>query len=156
MLTEYTAFLAEEGTDLSRRDQVLAQAQGELVKRAVETRSGLASVNQELNLGQQRRQKVVNKGNAYWDAGLERQSVSAVQQVADLAFFRRGGQWVDSRLLRSKAAPQPQRVVEAGSADYLAAAGRLQAEGRQALLALEGDVLTLVDGAPVLIRGIGN
>lgn len=156
VLTEYTAFLAEEGTDLSRKDQVLAQAQGELRKRAVEVRSGLAAVNQELNLGQQRRQKVVNKGNAYLDAGLERQSVAAVQQVADLAFFFRGGRFIDSRLLRTRATPKPQRVVEVGSAGHLAVAARLEAEGRQALLALPGEVLTLVDGAPVLIRGIGN
>jgi Ca-activated chloride channel family protein len=156
VLTEYTAFLAEEGTDLGRRDQVLAQAQGELMRRAVQTRSGLGAVNQELNLGQQRRQKVVNKGNAYLDAALERQSVNAVQQVADLAFFHRAGRWVDSRILMGKASPRPQRVVEVGSPGHLDVAARLQAEGRQAVLALPGDVVTLVDGSPVLIRGTGN
>jgi len=156
VLTEYTAFLAEEGTDLSRKDHVLAQAQGELVKRAVQTRSGLASVNQELNLDAQRRQKVVNKGNAYLDAGLERKSVNAVRQVADLAFFERGGRFVDSRLLQGANAPPPHRVVEVGSAAHLQIAAQLEAEGRQALLALPGDVLTLVGGDPVLVTRGGN
>ena len=49
ILTEYTAFLAREGTDFSQKDQVLSEAENLFRSRAIQTRSGLSSVNQDLN-----------------------------------------------------------------------------------------------------------
>ncbi len=49
ILTEYTAFLAREGTDFSRKDKVLSEAENLFRNRAMQTRSGLSSVNQDLN-----------------------------------------------------------------------------------------------------------
>ena len=49
ILTEYTAFLAREGTDFSQKDKVLSEAENLFRTRAMQTRSGLSSVNQDLN-----------------------------------------------------------------------------------------------------------
>src|SRR5262249_20890065 len=49
ILTEYTAFLAREGTDLSRKEDLLSSASEVLRSRAIQTRTGYASVNQDIN-----------------------------------------------------------------------------------------------------------
>ncbi len=150
VLTEYTAFLAREGTDLGRRDEVMARAKANFQTRAVQTRSGLSSVNQEFNRQAQARQMVLNPTNAYYDANMNRVAVTSVQQVADRAFFRRGRQWVDSRLVESRA--RPAREIRFGSDEFWKLVDRLVREGRQGSIAFRGDVLLEVDGKPVLIR----
>ena len=55
ILTEYTAFLAKTGTDLTKRDQVLAEAGRNFDSRAVQTRSGMGGVNQAMNAGEHAR-----------------------------------------------------------------------------------------------------
>ena len=49
ILTEYTAFLAREGTDLSKKEELLSSASDVLRSRAIQTRTGYASVNQDIN-----------------------------------------------------------------------------------------------------------
>ncbi|MBI4567204.1 MAG: VWA domain-containing protein [Planctomycetes bacterium] len=152
ILSEYTAFLAREGTDLTRRDAVMAQALDNVQKRAVETRSGLGSVNQEANNVSQKAQVFLNGKNGYWNEKMERVSVSGVQQVADRAFFNRGGRWIDSRAVEKNEAEQPARVVEFGSDEFHRLAERLANEGRQGCIAFAGDVLLVVDGQTVLVK----
>ena len=68
ILTEYTAFLAREGTDFSQKDKVLSEAENLFRNRAIQTRSGLASVNQDLNNQNQKSLSCVNPRNKFWDA----------------------------------------------------------------------------------------
>jgi Ca-activated chloride channel family protein len=152
ILTEYTAFLALEGTDLSRRDDVLAQAAANFQTRAVGTRSGIGAVNQSMNQDFQVTQSRLNVRNEFYDAQMNRVEVTDVQQVNDRAFFRRGSRWVDSRLARAEAA-DPAIVIEFGSNEHLELVRRLAAEGRAGSVSLGGEILLQVDGEPVLIRG---
>jgi len=155
ILTEYTAFLAREGTDLSRRDQVLEQAHRNYVGRAMKTRSGLGAVNQNYNYVRQVGQDGdvrLNFRNDYYDENMNRVTIANVQQVNDLAFYRRNDRWVDSRIVGKENEVKPKRVIGFGSAEFMKLAERLAAEGRQGSIALEGDILLVVDGEPVLVK----
>src|SRR6185369_10552673 len=99
ILTEYTAFLAREGSDLSQPSFLATEALKNFDERALKTRSGYAAVNQEFNNGAQRVQSCGNLRNAYWDANMNRVAISTVQQVNDRAFYKRGNRWVDSALV---------------------------------------------------------
>ena len=116
ILTEYTAFLAREGTDLSDLDNVLSIAGGNLKRRAVRTRAGLGAVNQEFNNLRQMRQAELNASNTFLDENLMRVSITTVQQVNDRAFYQRGNRWVDSRIVAQENEIRPEKVIEFGSA----------------------------------------
>ncbi len=152
ILTEYTAFLAREGTDLSDREQVLSQANEVLLERAVACRTGLASINQESNQVFMKGQVALNRRNGYVDANMNRVEVTTVQQVADRAFFRRNNRWVDSRMVEDADTLTPRRTIESGSEEFRELVARLAGEGRQGCVSLAGDVLMMVDGESVLVR----
>ena len=152
ILTEYTAFLAREGTDFSQKDKVLLEAQNLFQSRAIQTRSGLASANQDLNNQAQKGVSCVNPRNKYWDASMNEVATAAVQQVCDLAFYKRREGWVDSRLVTNQADVRPERVITFGSAEFRDLAAKLAREGRQGSIALKGDILMLVDGQRVLVK----
>jgi Ca-activated chloride channel homolog len=151
ILTEYTAFFAREGTDLTQPVNVAMEAFTNFQMRAMATRSGYGSVNQSFNNNAQISQTCVNPGNGYWDANMNRVSISTVQQVNDRAFFKRGNRWVDSSLV-DKADVAPKRIVEVGSEEFRLLAHRLAAQSRQGCVALNGEILLNVDGETVLIR----
>lgn len=153
ILTEYTAFLALEGTDLSNRDDVMARAAANFQDRAISTRSGIGAVNQSMNMGFQTTQSRLNLRNEFVDANMNRVAVAAVQQVNDRAFFRRGTRWIDSRLAANGDDDAPRKVIAFGSREHLALVERLAAEGRAGSVSLEGEILLMVDGEPVLIQG---
>ena len=46
----------------------------------------------------------MNPRNKYWDASMNEVATATVQQVCDLAFYKRRDRWVDSRLVTSEAA----------------------------------------------------
>ncbi len=152
VLTEYTAFLAREGTDLTRQMEVASEAWQNFDSRARQTRSGQAAVNQDINVANQKAANQLNYRNGFWDANLDRVQIATVQQVADRAFYRKGDRWIDSRLVDKAEQAQPQRVVEFGSAEFLQLARRLAAENRQGSIMLKGDILLDVDGQRVLVR----
>lgn len=152
VLTEYTAFLAREGTDLSQREQVAAQAWRNFDSRARQVRSGLDAVNQDLNSLSQKSASQLNYRNAYWDANLDRAQIASVQQVADRAFYQKGGRWVDSRLVDDSDLGRPHRVIEFGSDEFLDLAHRLAREGRQGSIMMRGEILLDVDGQVILVR----
>jgi hypothetical protein len=79
-------------------------------------------------------------------------STATVQQVCDLAFFKRGERWVDSRLIGA-AAPGAPREVRFGSDEFRTLLDRLTAEGRQGTIALSGEILIEVDGEAILVHG---
>lgn len=152
ILTEYTAFLAHEGTDLTKKDAVFAEACGNLSSRAYAVRSGIGSVNQELNVGAQKAQACLNFGNSYVDENLNRVAITTVQQINDCAFYRKGNRWVDSRALRGNTQPDPKKTIEFASEEFRALASKLADEGRGGCISLKGDILLVVDGEPVLVK----
>jgi len=156
ILTEYTAFLAREGTDLGRRSEVLATARDNFKNRAMSTRSGMGSVNQDMNRQYQAKQQVLNPGNDYWDQNMNRVTITSVQQVNDQAFYQRGNRWVDSRLMEKERGLKPKKVIRFGSGEFKRLAERLSKEGRQGSISLRGDILMVVDGKPVLITGMSK
>ena len=153
ILTEYTAFLAREGTDFSQKDRVLSEAENLFpVSRAIQTRSGLASVNQDFNNQIQKSLMCANPLNKYRDATMNEVATATVQQVCDLAFYKRNDRWVDSRLVTNPTDVRPTRVITFGSDEFRDLAAKLAREGRQGSIALRGDILMLVDGQPVLVK----
>ena len=151
ILTEYTAFLAQEGTNLAKRDEVLAEARENFKGRAMASRSGIGSVNQSLNSIAMRQQDVLNSSNDFYDQNMNRVSIADVQQVNDRAFFRRGGSWVDSRAVTNKEL-KPDQTIAFGSDEYRELARRLAAENRAGTIALRGNVYLQIDGKLVLIQ----
>jgi Ca-activated chloride channel family protein len=152
ILTEYTAFLAREGTDFSQKDKVLSEAENLFRNRAIQTRSGLSSANQDVNCQNEKGTSCLNPRNKYWDATMNEVATATVQQVCDLAFYKRRDRWVDSRLVTNEAEVRPAHVITFGSAEFRALADKLARQGRQGSIALRGDILMLVDGQPVLIK----
>ena len=153
VLTEYTAFLAREGTDLSHRDEVLAEANRVFRARAIRTRSGLGAVNQGSNSIFMRDQAQLNPRNSFWDENMNRVSTTAVQQISDRAFYRRGRQWIDSRIIDKGNQIRPGKVIHFGSEAFRELAGKLARQGRQGSVSLRGDILMVVDGETVLVKG---
>ncbi len=152
ILTEYTAFLAKEGTDLSKRDEVLAQANRNFESRAQGDRSGIAAVNQAINNDTQVAQSQANYRNRYYDRDMNSVQITAVQQVNDRAFFRRDGRWVDGSAINSKAGEKPDQTVTVGSREYGELLQRLTAENRQGVLAMPGEILLRIDGRNILVK----
>jgi len=152
ILTEYTAFLAQEGTDLARRDAVLWEAISNVQSRAVESRVGLSAVNQSYNYKFQSAQRALNLRNTFYDQNMNRVSIATVQQVNDRAFYQRGNRWVDSRIVERESTVKPARVIEFGSEEFRRLALRLADEGRQGSIALRGEILIVIDDEPVLVK----
>ncbi len=156
ILTEYTAFLAQQGTDFSQRDKVLSCAEDLLQNRAINTRCGLSSVNQDINNQNQKAVSCVNPRNEFFDAAMNKVATTGVQQVCDLAFYKRGDRWIDSRIVASPAEVKPDQVIDFGSGEFRDLAAKLAQEGRQGSIAFRGDILMIVDGRRVLIKAPAN
>jgi Ca-activated chloride channel homolog len=152
ILTEYTAFLAKTGTDLTQRDQILAEAGRNFDTRAVQTRSGMGGINQAANGLTMRNQSQLNFDNGFYDQNMQRVSISNVQQVNDRAFYQRGNRWVDSRLVNDEKAQTPTQTVEFGSEEFKALVAKLAKENRAGSVSLKGEILLDVDGKSVLIK----
>ena len=151
ILTEYTAFLAREGTDLSRRDAILQETNANLVSRAQGDRRGQAAVNQQMNADFQRRQIHANRRNEYVDQNLRRVQITQVQQVNDRAFFRRGSRWVDADAINSDVPNRVDRTVHVGSPEFLTLVDELVRQNRQGMLSMSGEILLRMDGRNILV-----
>lgn len=152
VLTEYTAFLAREGTDLTRPEAVAGEARANLENRAMNERVGLGSISQEVNRQAQRSQLTLNYANAYYDPNMERVAPAGVQQMNDRAFFRRGNRWIDAQAVADhKKGLKAEATIEFGSPEYWRLVERLATEGRPGALALPGELLLRLDGRNVLI-----
>lgn len=134
VLSEYTAFLARDGAAFDPAPRREAAAGATLYHRALAARSGAGAVNQEANLWHQKQADVANPSNSFLNAELRREEVSGVQQLADRAFYRRRGEWVDAGLLDRAAGPAEEVAI--GSPAFRELVDRLVAAGRQACLAL--------------------
>jgi len=154
ILTEYTAFLAREGTNLHDRVRVNREAGRLFESRAMRVRSGMGGSNQSSNLSAQKMQTKLNFDNSFLDENLQRVRITNVQQINDLAFFNKNGRWVDSRLTNKGPDVKPDCVIEFGSEAYFKLAERLANQGRQGSIAFDADVLLWIDGDAVLIKTV--
>jgi len=152
ILTEYTAFLAREGTDLTDAPGIAEETAGNLHRRAMETRDGLAAVNQSLNYAAQSSQEQLNMGNSFIDENFQRVTITNVQQINDTAYYQRGRRWVDSRLVNNESEVKPKKVIEFGSEEFIELAQKLAKANRQGSIALRGDILLVVEGEPILVK----
>jgi Ca-activated chloride channel homolog len=146
ILSEYTAFLAKEETKVASMPAVRDEAAHNFDKRSLRERSGKGSVAQEMNRAVRLKQEGMSRLNVYLDADMEVVRIRTVQQVNDLAFYRRGGRWIDSRLLKRGDKQKADRNVAFGTKEYFKLVRRLEAQNRQGVLSMGGDVLVLVDG----------
>ncbi|MFH1998557.1 MAG: VIT domain-containing protein [Planctomycetota bacterium] len=156
ILTEYTSFFAREGTDLFRRDRVMAEVMDNFSHRALKTRSGMAAVNQEINAGLSRSRSQLNLNNAHFDSQMQRVTAAQVQQVNDLAFYQQGSRWVDSRIYTHNRQIEPARVVVHGESGFNDLLQQLESEQRQGAVSLPGEILMEINGEPVLVRPISG
>jgi Ca-activated chloride channel family protein len=151
IMTQHTAFLATESNWLAP-DEVRKRAIASFERRAIRTRSGVASVSQSVNAARLRVQSVLNPSNRFFDLNMRPVTIPTVQQVGDRTFYRRGGRWVDSRFMPEESSVSPQQTVVFGSEAYVKLATQLAEEERHRCLALEGDMMLLVAGQAVLVR----
>ena len=157
VLTEYTAFLAREGTDLSDWGEMLRGCYDNLSQRAVYTRAGKGALNQGVNFNNQKVQWRLNYKNGFLDQNLERVEIGEVQQVCDRAFFHQGGRWIDSRLVAEQRVVEPKKVVTFGSEEHRELLTELIEQGRQGVLSLRGDIVLKHGTESVLIQnGYGS
>lgn len=152
VLTEYTAFLATEGTDLQDWGGLLAGCDLNLTNRAIHTRAGVGALNQGVNFNYQKVQSRLNYDNQFFDQNLERVEISAVQQVCDRAFFQRGARWIDSRLVGEGNDLAPTITIDIGSVEHSDLLSQLILQNRAGVISLPGEILLKHDGETVLIR----
>lgn len=152
ILTEYTSFLAMDGTDFSNREEINRQATDNFVGRAQQTRTGMAGVNQQVNIGAQSSQVSMNRSNVFLNSQMQRVEITNVQQIQDRTFFRRENRWVDARLLERGKEIKPDKTIEFGTKEFDAFVEQLVKEGRQSLLALKTDLLLLQDSKVILVK----
>lgn len=151
VLTEYTAFLAREGTDLAARMANNSIAVENFQHSAIGTRHGAHGLSQQANISNQRDLSRVNRFNDFYDSSMNVVQITSVQQIGNRAFFQRGGNWIDSRAVKEEQMPEPDEVVEFGSARFDEILARLIAENNQGILSLGGEAVFEMDGKIVKI-----
>jgi Ca-activated chloride channel family protein len=166
ILTEYTAFLATEGTNLNDWNTLSAACGTNLDHRAVQQRWGAAAVNQGVNFNAQKGQSKLNYDNRYVDANLQQVEYGNVQQMCDRAFYKRGEQWIDAQIVASQAEAQksgamtqnqqitPDQTIAYGSPEHFALLEQLVQQNRQGVLSLNGDILIVHDGKSILVKNL--
>jgi Ca-activated chloride channel family protein len=153
ILTEYTAFLATEGTNLSDWNGLRLGCGTVLNDRAVRSRSGQTAVNQGINFNDQKQQGKVNYQNRYLNQQLEHVEFTTVQQVNDRAFFKCGSQWIDGHLIDAPGSDvTPDETIAYGSPEHLDLLHKLIAQNRQGVLSLDGDIMIQFEGRNILVR----
>jgi Ca-activated chloride channel family protein len=151
ILTEYTAFLATDGTDFSNLESLNTRARESLVNNAQSVRSGMGGVSQASNNTAQKSQSNINRSNSFLTQNMERVEITSVQQITDRTFFKRNNRWVDANALKNETA-KPDRIIEFGTPEFNKLVDRLLRDGREGILALSGELLMVIDGKTVLIK----
>ncbi len=154
VLTEYTAFLAREGmvfTNHMHREAV-GRASAELQNKAVQKRSGAASVNQDWNIARSKSATHLNRDNRYLNDQLVDDRVDQVRQVADKAFYRKGNEWVDADLAGKEIAAADAKLVNVSSPEFADVVSRLVQDQRQSCLALGENIRVVIDQQTYLIQ----
>jgi hypothetical protein len=153
ILTEYTAFLALDGEVFRPQEQRNSRAAFNFDEKALKLRSGVGSVTQDLNLWTQKGANNLNPTNGYVNAALEVEEVKNVAQCADMAFFKRGKEWVDASLtLVGRDANLPVREISVDSPEFKLMVDKLVAKQRQSCLSLGNNLELVVDGVRYRVR----
>ncbi len=150
ILSEYTAFLAEEGTSLAAAPANASKAAENYSEKAMKMRSGPAAVAQQDNLKKGAESKQLNVRNRWLDDKMQAIEITKVQQCQGGALFNKGNRWTDASAAKAERAPD--RVIEIGSAEFGRLVDELAADNRQGLLALRGELLLEHRGQVVLVR----
>lgn len=150
ILTEYTAFLAEEGTSLAAAPANASKAAFNYNDRAMKVRSGPAAVSQQDNLKKGVESKQLNIRNRFLNDKMQAVEITSVQQCQGGALFNKGNRWTDASAAKADRAPD--RTVEIGSPEFGRLVDELASDNRQSLLALRGELLLQHRGQLVLIR----
>ena len=154
ILTEYTAFFGDGSVELLYYGDLLYFGWQDLYDRAVKARTGKSAVNQSLNLGILKLQKILNRDNLYLDRNMDEVRTTTIQHINDRALYYHHyeGVWIDSPLLlpaEDPNAPVETVTVEFGTPEYTELANRLALQGRQGCLQMPRDV-TLWEGGNVV------
>lgn len=155
VLSEYTSFLAREGTDLGNWGHLLTEANDNLRAGSIEPRSGDAAVWGSQNLWAGKQKALTNYMNRQIDSSGKQMEIAGVQQMADGAFLKRGQRWIESSLVGDEDANSAQfkpRVIHLGSIEHTLVMNDLMRQGRQGWLSLPGEILLRVKGEAVLIQ----
>lgn len=153
ILTEYTAFLAREGTDFADRAVISRETDNKLYSRAVKDRVGLGAVSQSLNMAKAAAPAATLNGrNEYYDENMQRVSISSVQQSNERAYYRKGNIWMDSSVVDKDQKRKPDHTIEFGSKEYFTLADKLAATSRQSILAAGQDTMLMLDGELILVK----
>ena len=151
ILTEYTAFLATDGSDFSNTEALNFRARDNFMNNAQSVRSGMGGVSQAANNTTQKFQTNLNRSNNFLLQNMERVEITTVQQITDRTFFRRNNRWFDANALKTETA-KPDQVIEFGTPEFDKLVDRLLRDGREGILALSGEMLLVIDGKTVLIK----
>jgi Ca-activated chloride channel family protein len=154
VLSEYTAFLAREGTNLQDWDRLYVACTANIDGKAVRTRWGGAAVSQGRNFESMKKQQKLNYRNRYLNDKLQTVEVSGVQQVANYCVFQRGNTWIDGRLVASLKAANPERTIRYGTPAYSLLLTQLVASGQQGMIARKGEILLQHQGKTVLVQNV--
>lgn len=157
ILTEYTAFFGDGSVELLHYGDLLYFGWQDLYDRAVKARTGKSAVNQSLNLGILKLQKVLNRDNLYLDHNMDEVRTTTIQHIHDRALYYHHGEgvWIDSPLLlpaKDPNAPIETVTVEFGTAEYAELADRLALQGRQGCLQMPQNVTLWERGNVVRVR----
>ena len=150
VLTEYTAFLATDGTPINRRRPQVFQmkAAANIESRALKERVGYGSLNQERNIINGRQASCLNPYNSHWDANMKQQKMSMVQQIGNKTYYQTGNTWNDAQ----QSEKEDEIVVAVGSEPFSKLVDELLLANEQGCLSLTGEVRVSVNGKNYLIR----
>ena len=160
VLSEYTAFLAREGTDLADWDRLYGVCIGTIDGKAVKKRWGRAAVSQGRNFESAKKRKSVDYYNRFLNDKLQRVEVTGVQQINGLCLWNSKGKWIDGRLVANRKlasvayTAKPAQTIRYGTPAYAALLTQLVARNEQALLARKGEILLQHEGKTVLVQNI--
>ncbi len=168
VLTEYTAFFANAGTNLGDWESLAAGCSSNL-EDASRRRSGEGAINQGVNFNDMKGKSQLAYDNRFVDERLAEKRIDTVQQLSDRCFYNNEGRWIDSQLIAASpttatgggmggglpADGSPIAVdetVEFATDRHFALIQELAVEGRQAVLSLPGDTLVRHRGKTILVR----
>ena len=152
VLTDSTAFLAREETQLGDRDSLLTAACKNSLD-SNEFRSGSASVAYQSNILSNRSQSWVNSANLLEDSSGKAVASYGVQTIQGRTYIRRGGRWTDGRLALTEAATaKPDVEILVGTPEYATLLDAMTKAGRGAELSLGGEILIKMGGIVTLIK----
>jgi Ca-activated chloride channel family protein len=154
VLSEYTAFLAREGTDLAQWDRLVTVCSGAIDGRAVRTRWGGSAVSQGRNFESAKKRKSLDYYNGFLNEKLQRVEVSGVQQISSYCLWLQKGKWVDGRLVAGQNHLKPDLTIKYGTPQYAALLTQLVSRNEQALIARKGEILLQHEGKTLLVQNI--